>query len=115
MGSVRGPGAIESAGIGPYWKCLMKRMGLGPSGRILGLSILGFSEGELVFRFSIFLRGHEDWIESNIPIRIPTGPLWGPMGPISDFSDFWPLGPPRNFLESFRGAALRAGCAYRTK
>ena len=45
------------------------------------------------------------------PIWIPTGPQWGPMGPISDFSDFWPLGPPRNFLESFRGAARRAGCA----
>ena len=52
------------------------------------------------------------------PIWIPTGPLWGPMrptGPISDFSDLWPLGLPRNFLESFRGAARRAGCAYRTK
>ena len=52
------------------------------------------------------------------PIGMPTGPLrspMGPMGPISDFSDFWSLGPPRNFLESFRGAARRAGCAYRTK
>ena len=51
------------------------------------------------------------------PIGIPTGPLWGPMGPmgpISDFSDFGPLGPPRNFLESFRGAARRAGCALGT-
>ena len=48
------------------------------------------------------------------PIGIPTGPLWGPigpMGPIFDFSDFWPLGPARIFLECFRGAALRAGCA----
>ena len=57
MGSLRGPGVIEPAGIGPYRKRLMIRMGLGPSGRILGLSIFEASEGELVFRFSIFLRG----------------------------------------------------------
>ena len=34
------------------------------------------------------------------PIRIPTGPLWcprGPMGPIFYFSDFWPLGSPGIF------------------
>ena len=57
MGSLRGPGVIEPAGIGPYRKRLMIRMGLGPSGRILGLSIFGGSEGEVVFRFSFFERG----------------------------------------------------------
>ena len=93
------------------------------------MSIFEVSEGELVFRFSIFMRGGDGvvgegegieliWNGSNLtygPIGIPTGPLRGPLGPISDFSDFGPLGPPRNFLENFRGAALRAGCAYRTK
>ena len=129
MGSLRGPGVIEPAGIGPYRKRLMKWMGLGSSGRIMGLSIFGGSEGALVFRFSIFLRGgdgghgegvwdrtYPEWIEFNIRTHWDTywAPM-GPMGPISDFSDFWPLGSSRNFLESFPGAALRAGCAYRTK
>ena len=39
MGSLRGPGLIEPAGIGPYRQRLLKRLGLGPSRRIFGLPI----------------------------------------------------------------------------
>ena len=57
MGSIWGPYAIEWAGIGPSRKRLMKRMCLGPSGRILGLSMFWGSYRNLLFSFSIFLMG----------------------------------------------------------
>ena len=93
MGLVRGPGVIEPAGIGPYRKHLKKQVGLGPSGRILGLLILGGAEVEVFCRFCFFR-----WVDGFMgegfgiePIRIganltcgslwiPIGPIWGPIG-----------------------------------